>query len=340
MNMSDYLNALPNGPLADELRFMSVDEANDALRGPRGDLGGGAYYRRVAEAVLDPANEVSGSSDKFFNFAMAYDNVGDCVTELAICRRALEIYPNDVDLMARFVDAAAGCGRFDEGLAMIERLERTPKRYWNHHYPFFDVTRFYQAYVSACPPEQIDAIMGKAMEMALAYQKYLPCDERGYNLEAELHLYAGRVTEARRVLQRAIFEDVQGPDGTYGSLVAAQCCLTLLVEILGDSTDYDLIIKVAQRGIRNTARTQPAAGVGYFVYRQGLALDAIICDARERDGYGNPEKVREALMTYRCAYGLVSNEKYRATIRDRYSILAHKSGILDLPLEDKDPSDD
>ncbi|MBS5450773.1 MAG: hypothetical protein KHY83_08735 [Coriobacteriia bacterium] len=336
MNMSDYLDALPNGPRSEELCFMSVDEANSALRGPRGELGGGAYYRRVAAAVLGSAGEVVGSAPDFFNFAMAYDDAGDYVTELAVCKRALELYPGDVDLLARAIDAAGECGRFDEGLRLIERLEQTPKRYWNHHYPFFDTTRFYQAYVTACPRDQIDDIVGKAMDMALAYQKYLPIDERGYNLEAELHLYAGRVTEARRVLQRAIFEDVQGPDGTYGSLVAAQCCLTMLMQILGDSTDYDLIIKVAQRGIRNTARSQPAASVGYFVYRQALALDAIICDARERDGYGNPEKVREALMTYRCAYGRVTNEKYRSNIRDRYSILCHKSGILDLPLEEKE----
>lgn len=336
ISMSDYIESLPNGPLSSELCFMSVDEADTALRGPRGEFGGGEYFRRVAAAVLDPANEVGGSAPDFFNFAMAYDNAGDFVTELAICRRALEIYPGDVDLLARAIDASAGCGRFQEGLELIERLERTPKRYWNHHYPFFDTTRFYQSYVAACPRDEIDTVMGKAMEMALAYQKYLARDERGYNLEAELHLYAGRVTEARRVLQRAIFEDVQGPDGTYCSLVAAQCCLTMLMQILGDSTDYDLIIKVAQRGIRNTARAQPAASVGYFVYRQALALDAIICDARERDGYGNAEKVREALMTYRCAYGLVTNEKYRATIRDRFSILRHKSGVLDLSLEDKD----
>ena len=43
MNMSDYLDALPNGPRSEELCFMSVDEATSALRGPRGEQGGGAY---------------------------------------------------------------------------------------------------------------------------------------------------------------------------------------------------------------------------------------------------------------------------------------------------------
>ena len=332
MNVSEYLHLMPNGP-ADELEFMSVDEAREALRDARGDFGGGGYYRRVAAYVTDAANAVSGSADAFFNLAMAYDDKGDTNSELAICKRALELYPCDPDLLSRAIDAAGGSGRFAEGLELLARLEQIDKAHWSHH-PFVGVVAFYQAYLRACAPDEVEGVLERAMETARAFQEHLPTDERGYNLEAELHLYAGNVEAARRVLNRAIFERVPGPDGTPGYLMAAQCCLTMLSDILVDSTDYELIEKVARVGIRSCAREQAAANVGYFVYREALAMDGEICSSeRDRDGYGNTEKVREVLMTYRCAYELNSSQKYLENIRKRYSIRFHKSGVLDLPLD-------
>ena len=333
MNIGEYLQSMPNGP-ADELCFMSVDEANEALRGPRGKFGGGAYYRRVAAYVTGPENCVLGSADDFFNFAMTYDNVGDTYTELAVCRRALELYPRDADLLSRAIDAAGHCGRFEEGLGLVARLDEIDEAHWSHH-PFVSVVSFYQAYLRACAPDEVDDVLARAMEVARAFQRHLPTDERGYNLEAELHLFAGNVEAARRVLNKAIFERVPGADGTPGYLMAAQCCLTMLSEVLRDSTDYELVERVARVGIRSCARDQPAAKVGYFLYREALAMDGEICSSeRERDGYGNTEKVREVLMTYRCAYDITTSESYLANIRSRYSILCHKSGVLDLPLEE------
>ena len=128
------------------------------------------------------------------------------------------------------------------------------------------------------------------------------------------------------------------------SIVAAQCCVTLLEKVLADSTDYRLIIKIAQRGIRNTTQKQPSVRIGYFVYREALAQDALICDAQDRrEGFGNLEKVRDALMSYRCAYDLLDDADYRSTIERRYSILCHKSGIFDMPLVEgkaKEPADE
>ena len=323
----------PDGTGAAGLFLMSVDDARNAVRRASAGPDAGRMCRAVAAYVIDPANDVLGTPDSFFNLAVDFGDLGDTYTQLAVCRRALELYPHDTDLIALATAAASGAGRFEEGLALIERAREVPMEYWGER-PFLNIVNFYQGYLRACDPRDIPAVLGRALDLARDFQRRRPWDERAYDVEAELLLFAGNVDEAYEVLKRAIFEKVTGPDGLPAQLMAAQCCLTMLSDVLPNSCDYDFVIRVAQRGIRSCAREQALVNVGYFVYREALAMDGLICSEPElRDGYGNPEKVRDALMTYRCAYELNASAKYRDNIRKRYSILCHKSGIFDLPLE-------
>ena len=335
MDLNDLLESLPSSAPGDDMCFMSVKEAKESVDGLAGIRGGGAYYRQVAAYVLDPDNDVFGTANEFFNFATSYLGKGDYHSALALCRHALGFYPYDVDLVAAAFQAATGCGRFDVCSELLDRAARIPKGRWNWRL-FTFIVEYYQACLGACDPAQADELLDRALAVARDYERCLPTDERAYNKEAELLLSANRRDEAQRVLEHAIFGKVQLDDGESVSLVAAQCCITMLDDVLGDSTDYKLIAKVARRGVRNTARPQPTASIGYFVYREALALDAIVCDADDaREGFRNVERVRDALVTYRCAYSMLKDRPvYRSTIERRYSILCHKSGIGDMPLED------
>lgn len=323
---------------ADDLCFMSVSEAEQAVDGLAGLQGGGRYYRRVAAYVLDPENNVYGTASEFFNFVTSYLGKGDYHTALAVCERALSLYPYNIDLLAAALQSATGCARFDACERLLDLARRIPLKCWNWRMFVFAVD-YYQAYLAACDPTEIDGVLDKALAVAREYQRCLPTDERGYNKEAELLLFANRKDEAQRVLEHAIFGRVQLENGESASLVAAQCCVTMLDNVLGDSTDYRLIAKVAQRGVRNTAQAQPSANIGYFVYREALALDAIVCDADDvHEGFRNVERVRDVLVTYRCAYRMLQGRAvYRATIERRYSVLCHKSGIDDMPLDEGGP---
>ncbi len=343
MKLSDILDAMPNSVTSTDLCFMSIKEANQAIEGPSGKLGGGGYYRRVAEYVLDEGNGVFGTVDEHFNFITAYLSRGDYFTALRLSTHALKTYPHGVDLLSCALRAAAGCGRFDLCQSYLEQAEQIPRRYWGWRLFFFAI-EYYQSYLESCDLSQIEETLDKALAMAHDYQDYFPTDERGYDKEAELCLFANRRDDAQRILEHAVFGMVDAGDGVRTSIVAAQCCVTLLEKVLADSTDYRLIIKIAQRGIRNTTQKQPSVRIGYFVYREALAQDALICDAQDRrEGFGNLEKVRDALMSYRCAYDLLDDADYRSTIERRYSILCHKSGIFDMPLVEgkaKEPADE
>jgi len=341
MDLSELLSNLPT-PDTSSLCFMSVSEAEQAIDGLAGQRGGGRYYREVADYVLEPSHNVYGTANEFFNFITSYLTSGDYYTALKLCQRALQFYPYDTDLVATTFQSASGCGRFEVCERMLQVANRIPKKCWNWR-SFVFIIDYYQAYLTACDPERVDEVLEEALAVARDYQRYLPTDERGYNKEAELLLFANRKTEAQRVLEHAIFGKVQLENGEVVSLVAPQCCVTMLDEVLGQSTDYKLIAKVAQRGVRNTAQAQPSANIGYFVYREALALDAIVCDADDvREGFRNVERVRDALMTYRCAYGMLKNRRaYTNTIEKRFAILCDKSGITDISLTDaSDPSEE
>ncbi len=259
MKLSDILDAMPNSVTSTDLCFMSIKEANQAIEGPSGKLGGGGYYRRVAEYVLDEGNGVFGTTDEHFNFITAYLSRGDYFTALRLSTHALKTYPHGVDLLSCALRAAAGCGRFDLCQSYLEQAEQIPRRYWGWRLFFFAI-EYYQSYLESCDLSQIEETLDKALAMAHDYQDYFPTDERGYDKEAELCLFANRRDDAQRILEHAVFGMVDAGDGVRTSIVAAQCCVTLLEKVLADSTDYRLIIKIAQRGIRNTTQKQPACG--------------------------------------------------------------------------------
>ncbi len=314
--------------------FMSVLDAYNFLCDIQGQLAQGARYREVARRVVDPDNDIYGTPDEFFNLVNLYLTAGDFSYAYDLCKRALDMYPHDIDLLSSTLRAAVGCARFDLCEAVIEIMRTIPMKFWNWR-AFLFLIDFYKTYLCACKVDKIDEVLEQGLQVARDYQRMLPLDERGYDSEAELLLFANRVEEAQAVLERAIFGTVATPDGAAVSLVAPACCVTMLDRVLGQSTDYRLIVRVAQRGVRNTAQEQPSANIGYFMYREALALDAQVCDARDdQDGFRNLERVRAALVAYRCAWGMLDDRPaYRATIKRRYSILCHKSGIMDMPLE-------
>ena len=112
--------------------------------------------------------------------------------------------------------------------------------------------------------------------------------------KAEVLIELNRLDDAKQVLQNTIFNAVDGKS----PILAPQCCLTYLRNLLNSSNDYDLIIKVATQGLVATATDENSAHFGYFVYRIALAKDAQVVDS----GFDNRDKVKEALDWYQNAF--------------------------------------
>lgn len=321
---------MPDAPKEDDgLFLMSVKEAEQWPKWRAGRISG-RIYADVAEYVVDPAHHVYGSPDDYFNFTVDYLRAGDYYSTLKLCDYALQRFPYSVDLLANAIQAAGDCGDFVKSRHYLETAKQIDKRYWNWRL-FHSTIEMYQNQLTQASPDTTEALFAEALDMTHLFQKTIPLDERAYNKEAELYLFANEMDKAREILRKAIFDPVQLPGGESQSLIAPQCCVTMLNDVLDIRDDYEQIIQIAQKGIQFTTQKQPSSRIGYFIYRSALAKDALIV----RSDFRNKQDIQEALREYQCAYDLnQDNPEYAGTIAQRYAILSQnaKNPVTDIPL--------
>lgn len=325
--------AASDDPQDGEFQFATVSEAEQAIDGPQGALGGGVYLRRVADWIIE-REDVSGTPKAWHNFITSYLSQQDFPYALKLSQHALERYPYDIDLLGSAIQAACSCAEWETGRQLVETANAIPKRFWNWYLSVW-ACAYYMRLATACDPAQRSDVLGQGIELIRACREQLPLEDRIYNQEAEILLADNRIDEARAVLESAIYHEHDANDGTSCMIPAAQCCLTYLNSILHGVNDYARIIDIAQRGTKNAADEHESVNTGYFLYREALALDGSIHEEEEKNhakGFGNQELVKEALNTYVLAYKLNKNGQYRAIIRKRFDILCGKSGITGFQL--------
>lgn len=287
--------------------------------------------QQIVDYITSPSNNVTGSSNQYHNLVSSLLRFGNYPATLQVCDYALQKYPFSVDILANAIDASGKSGSFTKGLEYLKSAETINKQHWNWRLFVFSID-FYQEYLNTCPRNQVEHIWQAAMDLAKDFQRNIPMDERSYNEQAELYLFKHDYKNARRTLRNAIF-DPHGKDviGKPIYLVAAQCCVTYLTDILDDSQDYEEIIKVADKGLQFTTQGQPSARIGYFVYRKALAMDAKCVST----GYIIPPDITNALRQYQCAYNLNIDTPYVETIKSRFHILCQNpiNPVSDMLLE-------
>lgn len=314
-------------------QFATILEAEQAVDGPQGRLGGGAYLRRVADWILEH-DDVSGSPKEWHNFINSYLSGCDYRYALKLSQHALKRFPCNTDLLGTAIRAAGSCGEWETGQQLVDTANSIPKRFWDWYLSVWACS-YYRSLADACDPAQRSDVLRKGIELIRACRELLPLEDEVYNQEAEMLIADDRIDEARAVLESAIYHEHEANDGTPCMIPAAQCCLTYLDSILHGVNDYAKIIDIAKRGIKNAAAERETVNTGYFLLREALALDGSIHEEEEKNhakGFGNQELVKEALTTYELAYKLNRSSQYRAIIRKRFEILCGKSGLTDFRL--------
>ena len=264
-----------------------------------------------------------------------------------IAQTALEFFPYSTTLIGDALQAASEMADWDRGDKILEvALSIDMKSVEDWYMPVW-ISEYYRAKALAAPSkEERFECLKLALEYVRETEKYHPFDDRIINQEAEILISMKDLSTARQVLDRAIFEPKSNSEGINCHIMAPQCCVTYLEEILSDTDEYDRIIEVANVGIRCSATTDKKVAVAYFFYRMALAMDCKITVAP--NGYGNQELVRETLRKYSLAYALYAktNTKPRMDIiSERFLILSALSGVTDVDLKqfcelDKDDNDD
>ena len=131
--------------------------------------------------------------------------------------------------------------------------------------------------------------------------------------EATVLLDKNRTADAENVLRRVIFEKITA-NGRPQPLNAANCCKLYLTEILKKSLEYDLILRVAQKGLSFSAAEQNSEHMGYFSYRLALAKTALVIES----DYRNKADIEEALTCCQRAFDLVTFQSYADDLKRCY----------------------
>ena len=277
------------------------------------DPSSGRFRRKLVDFITNPENRVMSECDAYHNFVLDLYETGDYDLSLQVCDFALRRAPYNRNILADAIHACAESSQFEKGEEYLKKAMEIPYKLWSFRMFLYGVD-FLKAKLSAYPMDE--ALYERALALAEKYIDSMPYDEHGYDLKAVLLVMMNEREKAVAELQDFIFHIRPDEMDAKSELIAAQCCITLL-KLLDDSHDYDLIIRVCDRGLRNTTQAQPTASIGYFVYRKALALDAKAHDEQFRV----PDTIAQALGMYQAAYDLNQDRVYERTIERRYAVL-------------------
>mgnify|MGYP000846559277 CR=1 FL=1 len=275
--------------------------------------GGAQYRRRLVEYIIDPEKRVLSACDVYHNFVMDLFRVGDYDLALQVCDFALSQAPYNRDILGDAINACGDSSQFKKGDEYLNRAMQIPRERWSFRLFLYSVD-FLKTKLSAYPLD--DDLYQHALSLADDYIRCFPFDEHGYNQKAELLILMNQREQAISELKRYIFEVQPDEKDSKSELITAQCCVTLL-NILDDSNNYDFIMQICEKGLRNTTQEQPSASIGFFMYRKALALDA----KAHTEDFRVPDTVTNALKFYQAAYDLNQERQYSRTIEQRYAVL-------------------
>lgn len=319
---------------------MPVSSLTDATillmqhQGPKG----AKIRRQLVQYITNPENRVLNEPDTYHNFIIDLCRLDDYDLALRVCDFVLQLAPQNRDMLADALHACASSSQFAEGEPYLARAMEIPKTLWSYRLFLYSID-FLQQKLDAYPTDE--ALYEQAIALADEFIAVFPYDEHGYNRKAELMVMMNRRVEAVETLQEFIFRTQPDKQDTNSCLVTAQCCVTLL-NLLDDTNQYDEIIRVCERGLRNTTQEQPSSKIGFFVYRKALALDA----KAHAEEFRIPATIADALRFYQSAYDLNQDRSYARTIEQRYAVLRpyaqNFQPLVKRPLyvEEKTESDD
>lgn len=296
----------------DDIYVSSICDANSLLQ-QHMSPSGAQYRRKLVEYITDPANRVMSECDVYHNFIMDLFRAGDYDLALQVCDYALESAPYNRDMLGDAIKACGDSSQFEKGEEYLSRAMQLPYKLWSFRLFLYGVD-FLKTKLSAYPMDE--ELYQRALNLADEYIKNHPYDEHGYNQRAELLVLMNERDRAIKELKQFIFSTKPDKKDDKSELITAQCCVTLL-NILDDSHEYDFIIQICDRGLRNTTQEQPSAAIGYFIYKKAQALDAQAHDEKFKD----QTTIINALKFYQSAYDLNQERQYGRTIEQRYAVL-------------------
>ena len=277
-------------------RITSLEEANDLFDSAPSEVQEILFQRIIS-------GQISGDADDYHNASICFSKLLQYNKAADICRKGIELWPNDIDLNADLLSYLIDTGNIEDANKQAEQLElNCPDRSkWN-----WRGFRFLFKYLMNAHPNGYEK---KTEDLVEDYKKVLPWDEKAYRCAADLYESKGEINRAISVLEDGI-----------SKLSAPQCALHL-ADLYFERANYDDAIRVSTLGIAFAAEPQPSIRTAYLLFLRALSKDARYL----KSGKISPEEGKAIISEYELAmkYG---TPREKEVIKQRIDILRVYSG--------------
>lgn len=280
MKASTYLSILElrNGCSMEELHHVIIDDSS--YDGNDEDKRAEQFYEIVNSALKKDI--FMGTSADFHNVSVecARRNVEDIACDYL--ERGLYKYPTSVDLLADYIKYGVACDRIEDCRRYYDALNQISKDNWN-----WRAFRFSIDYLMMEMEKDNNGNEMKQKMLALAseFRQYIPDDENGFLVQAEIH---NKFNE--RDLEIAILEEA------IAKIPKAPKSLLKLADIYYSQGRLEETLNALHRCELDSLEAQMGVSQGYLYYLDGLCQTNILLRELTEGNQMERDIIREKVL--------------------------------------------
>ena len=283
-------------------------------------------YNKLASFMeeLVSQEEICGNANDFHNFAVDLARENQEQLACKLIERGLVQFPNNVDLLADYLQYDVSIGKKQECEKVYNTLMKIPHNRWTWRGFSFSINYLQHLLDDISDSEEMIADLKKRIEeISDEYVRFLPYNEEGYRAKAK------------------VYASIKGdPDAEVNIL--RQCMAIVKVcpksalrsaDIYFERGDYREALVCVERAIRDANQTQGSINEGYVYYLEGLCKISMLDD--EADPSAKKEKILEIYSAFNAAFlqfGYEIESTYKSVMIKKSKMLKSRFEV-DIPFK-------
>lgn len=257
-------------------------------------------------------SKMSGSPKDFHNLSVNYSRKDDYINACRILERGLELYPNDVDLLADFLRSGINCDMYPKLENVYRRLQNISKMRWTWRGFSFSIDYLLFCAGNICDDNGLTEIKYKALELVKEYERYYPDSEDIFICKYDIYMFFNQIENAEKSLKEAMQK----------SKVHDRCALRY-ADIMFDKGEYEKAYEAIKMCLRSAAKSQNTVNLSYVYMLSGLCKISIYYDELRE----HKDIIRDIYRDFRIARDDLDNPSYDVIMEKQIRILEIKSGV-------------
>ena len=242
-------------------RLFSADEIEKQAKDIYDDTD---ELKSLVEEFLNQ-DSIIGSPSGFHNLAISCSKNDDDENACIILEKGLELYPNNVDLLADYIQYGVNCNRNEECSYYFSKLKSIPKSKWTWRGFSFSIDYLIRCADDIIEENELIEYKKNMLSLADKYIEIFPKNEDAYISKSEIFSYFNDTNEEINILLYAI-KNIR------------PCVKTALryADMLFEAGDYKKAMEIIDRHIISLQTSQLKVSLSYVYYLSGLCKISLL----------------------------------------------------------------